>query len=95
MLFVVATHIYCSVCSDSSRTQFTIWERKLDYTIVEVKLAVLQKHLKDDVPKPLVLSKCAEMMEMEGMQVDGLLHIGLYRREPIPYAKFWRLEGMN
>lgn len=55
----------------------------------------MQKHLKDDVPKPFVLRKCAEVMEREGLQVDGSLYIGRYMREPIPFAKCGRLEGIN
>ena len=91
----MATHSYCPVCPDVSFIQLYVGGRKLDYTVVEVKQDVMEKCLKDYVPKPLVLRKCAEMMEREGSQMDGSLYIGLYMRELIPFANSGRLEGMQ
>lgn len=68
--------------------QFPGWNRKFGYTAVEIKLDVLLKHLKkEDVPEPLSLTKCARMMENEGLQVDGILYKVHYPAKPKSYIR--------
>ena len=57
------------------------WGKRLDYTAVEVKMDVLRRHLKDEVPKLLSLTKYAEWMKSNSLHVDDLLYIVHYPRQ--------------
>ena len=79
---------FFSLCNDVSCLQFPGWNRKFGYTAVEVKLDVFQKHLKqEDMPKPLSLTKCADVMEKEGLQVDDMLYKVHYPAAPKSYIR--------
>ena len=68
-----SSFLSCSFCA-----QFFGWGRRFDYTVVEVKMDVLQKYLMDEVPEPLSLTKCAEMMECEGLCLGNTVYIVHY-----------------
>ena len=62
--------------------QFPDWNRRFGYTVVEVKLDALHKHLQEgEVPQPLSLEK-AEKMCKEGLRVNDLLYKVHYPAKP-------------
>ena len=65
--------------------QFPEWGRKFGYSAVEVKLDVLQKHLKE-TPMPLSLAT-AEMMEKENLHVNDTLYRVHYPAKPKLYIR--------
>ena len=86
-------------CPVAFCAQFTGWKRRFDYTVVEVKMDVLQKYLKEEAPEPLSLTKCAEMMKNEGLHVNNMLHMVHYPKEPKAFDRYesseqiCRIEG--
>ena len=73
-------------------TQFKMWKRRFDYTVVEVKTDVLQEHLKDQAPKPLPLTKCAEMMKTEGLRENNMLYMVHFPKEPVAFDRYENAE---
>ena len=72
--------------------QFPDWKRRFDYTVVEVKTDVLRKYLNDKAPKPLSLTKCAEMMKTEGLRLNNMLYMVHYPKEPKAFDRYESAE---
>ena len=75
-------------------TQFPDWKRRFDYTVVEVKMDVLQTYLKDNVPKPLSLTKCAEMKD-EDLSVGNTVQIVHYPKKSETYDRHENPEQIS
>lgn len=67
-----------------------IGKRKLDYSAVEVNFDVMRSKLQNILPRPLPLTKSAEMTE--GLNVGDMLYIVHYPKEPIPYIRYENAE---
>ena len=57
------------------------WGTKLDYTAVEVRMEVMEKHLKEKTPEPLSVTKYAEWKKKNVLRVDDQLYIVHYPKE--------------
>ena len=55
--------------------------KRFDYTAVEVKKDVMETKLKAEMPKPLSLTKCADMLQKEGLHVKDMLYVVHYPRD--------------
>ena len=59
---------------------------------MEVKTDVLQKHLEDQAPKPLPLTKCADMMKTEGLCLNNMLYMVHFPKQPVAFDRYENAE---
>ena len=78
----------------ASLIQIRDWKRMFDYTVVEMKRAVLHTYLKDNVPKPLSLTTCAEMKD-EDLSVGNTVYIVHYPKISETYDRHENAEQIS